>query len=219
MNTEPLPTEPITPSTPQGEPAPLVSPVVPTSSRPLPLVPILAILLVLAISATLFYYSRASTPQQAATATTSPTPTPMASVDPTKNWQSYTNNKMQLFLKYPADHNLQVILSEYNDLVFSLNTEKYASTFLDLAMLQTTIDDWYPRAYAEAQQQEQSRPALQQGPTIGGYPSHFSDFVQQGSGYVRNIFVQVGNELYQIVIPPTNNELQYQILSTLEFTN
>ena len=141
-----------------------------------------------------------------------------ATPDPTAKWETYANEKMKVLLKYPPEKNLKIITSQYNNLNFALNTEQYAPLFLEVTVLpNTTMEKWYQFAYSSAQQESETAPTLKQYLQIGNYASFYSDFVQQGNGMVRYVFIQVGDNLYQIVIPVTNNELQEQILSTFKF--
>lgn len=139
----------------------------------------------------------------------------------TENWRTYTNEKMKLSLKYPTDNGINVISSSYDDSNFSINTEKYAPLFLDVALLSNTkLEEWYVMAYGEAQQETPMPPTLENGPKISELSSKISQFNIQGyDNPVLVTFVQKGSDLYQVVMPTSNNQIQKQILSTFKFTD
>jgi hypothetical protein len=139
--------------------------------------------------------------------------------DITEGWEKYVNDKTKTSLKYPKDSGLQVFEYPANELTFSLKKQQYDPPFFDLVLLPNTeLQDWYQKAYDESGDKNEM-PPLTPGEIIDGHASYISDFDLVGLGEIRYIFVQVGTDLYQIFIPISENSLQYQILSTLKFTN
>jgi len=152
--------------------------------------------------------------------TPTPFPTPSSTPDVTASWKKYTNDKMLVSFRYPTENGLQIFASPTNDLDIAINKGQYDPLFFELVRLPNlTVQDWYPKAYASAKQDQTKPPELQSGPQIGGLNSVRADFNMEQSGKITFIFIQKGKDLYQINIPISGNETQYQILSTLKFSS
>lgn len=151
-----------------------------------------------------------------------PEPSPTPTADPTADWNTYVNENVGVSLRYPSTSNgsaLKVFASEANKLSFSISIPiaPEPEQYLDVALLKdTSIEDWYKKAYGEAQQGQVTPPALMIGPAVGGLPSKQSTFNLEVIGKSTVIFVQNGNDILQVVMPPTNNHIQLQILSTFK---
>lgn len=195
---------------------PPIPPVLPGKKLPLLLlilIPILAITAVISI----YVMLQARDMYQEATSTPTPSPSPVASADTTADWQTYSNEKMKLSLKYPSDANLKVFTSESNDLNFAINRAQYDPLFFAVAYLPTSeLQDWYLKAYSSTRQDTQTAPELQKGLDIDGHASYYSDFNLEVVGKVRYIFIQTDKGIYQILMPLSSNTVQYQILSTFK---
>lgn len=216
QTTTPVP--PIPPATPiVVDPPVFPSPVpvtVPTKKFPVWLLILIPVLIVVAVIS-LYVMFQARTMYQEAKGETIVVPP----VDITEGWEKYINDKTKISLKYPNDSGLQIFTFPANELTFSLNKQQYDPLFFDFVLLPNTkLQDWYQKAYDESGDKN-GMPPLTPGEIIDGYTSYTSDFDLVGSGKIRYIFIQVGEDLYQIFIPITENKVQYQILSTLKFTN
>ncbi len=204
----PIPTESVTVNT--------VEPVKPKPSFAVPLLSILT--LVLVASTGFLAYQNMQLQKQVAALTT--TVIPSAVSDPTANWKTYTNNKIQLSFKYPNDKNLQIFSSPQNEFSISLNTARHDPLYLDVALLKNTqLESWYNLAYKDSVSTAEvpPAPALSKGPILDNFASYYSDFDLAGFGKIRHLFVQKDSDLYQVHLPLTNNTDQYQILSTFRF--
>jgi hypothetical protein len=139
--------------------------------------------------------------------------------DPTANWKTYTNDKLLVSLRYPTESGLQVFTYSTNDFDIAINKGQYDSLFFELVRLPNLdLQDWYHKAYTSTKQDRAQPPELQSGPQIGGLNSYKADFNLEGAGKVIFIFVQKNKDLYEIHVPISGNEIQYQILSTFKFT-
>lgn len=83
---------------------PVVPVYVPPARKKFPiLITLLLILLAFVAAICVYLFIQIKELNTQLTATPTPLPTPVASVDPTSNWQAYTNNDLKFSLKYPND--------------------------------------------------------------------------------------------------------------------
>jgi hypothetical protein len=146
-------------------------------------------------------------------------PFPTATADPTASWKTYTNNDLLVSLRYPAENGLQVFSYSTNKFDVTINSKQYAPLYFELVRLPNeNLQDWYQKAYSATKQDQVQPPDLQTGPQVGGLNSYEANFNLEGAGKITFIFIQKDKDLYEIHVPTTGNETQFQILSTFKFT-
>lgn len=167
------------------------------------------------------------------TPTVSSTPTPVATIDPTASWKTYTNNKYGLdfsFL-YPTDFNIKrdpetswdsPAMKNFVGMSIELTpTNKYK--FQDLILSITKTDkslDEYVKNYTSSNYttpKTKTRESLTIAEWIGSYknaPTHYLSFVS--NGYIYSFGLVAIDDVTSF--GTENSKLLDQILSTFKFT-
>ncbi|MFZ2199981.1 MAG: hypothetical protein WAV40_04290, partial [Microgenomates group bacterium] len=179
------------------------------------------LLILLSLSATfsiyLFLQVRAMTLEKFVP---SPTPSPIASVDPTSNWQTYENEKFDFSFKYPQEIKILDSIKQIGD---RLIIQKVASneTTIDTPQMIIALGpnggrelDWYP---TNASKELGEFPI--EHINIGGIAAIKGESGQKQVS-VPTIWVINGEFVYTIQLPtslPESEKVFDQILSTFKF--
>lgn len=215
------PVQPLVPAMPPMESVPVAPTPVPPPTKKTNWVLILGIVLLLvSVLALVGYYLYQSNQLRVSV----PTPivltslSPVATTDPTADWQTYTNPTFGLSFKYPSDYKITMLNGSINLQKDSSRALLYLSEFTNPKSLE--ISQWF-----ESQPKEDIQPIkdthVMTETILDGQKALKFTKVQPETGY-KDFLIIVGNKtnVYYLNFGPLENEVDIsnQILSTFKFT-
>lgn len=150
---------------------------------------------------------------------------PTDTLDPTEDWETFTDPRFDLTFEYPevTPNGTSVQMQEldpdpeFNAVRILFFSEGSTDLFFMVAKIpETSTGELYQVLREASQRREDSSVSELRETVVDQYPAVKFDRHSQGDGW-KVIFIQKGEDVYEISYLTTSLELSLQILATLRF--